>query len=86
MRPAIFLLLALLLAACTEATASRVDDRTFKVQGPELGISSNAPNQRLANRLCPKGYRVLDSTSHRGGTDRATEFSESMTIWTIRCI
>jgi len=86
MRPAIFLLLALLLAACTEATASRVDDRTFKVQGPELGISSNAPNQRLANRLCPKGYRVLDSTSHRGGTDRVTDSSESTTTWTIRCI
>jgi hypothetical protein len=85
MRPAI-LLLALLLAACTEATASRVDDRTFKIQGPELGVASNAPNQRLANRLCPKGYRVLDTTSHKGGTDRVTDSTDIMTVWTIRCI
>ena len=85
MRPAIFLL-ALLLAACTEATASRVDDRTFKIQGPELGVASDVPNQRLANRLCPKGYRVLDTASNRGGPDRATDSTENMTVWTIRCI
>jgi hypothetical protein len=85
MRPAI-LLLALFLAACTEATASRVDDRTFKIQGPELGVASDAPNQRLANRLCPKGYRVLNTASNRGGTDRVTDASETTTVWTIRCI
>ena len=85
MRATIFLLL-LVLAACTEATASRVDERTFKIQGPELGIDSGAPNQRLANRLCPKGYRVLDSESHRGGQDRATDSTDSTTTWTIRCI
>lgn len=85
MRPAIFLLL-LGLAACTEATASRVDERTFKIQGPELGVASDAPNQRLATRLCPKGYRVLDSESHKGGTDRVTDSTDIMTTWTIRCI
>jgi hypothetical protein len=76
----------LLLAACTEATASRVDERTFKIEGPGLGIVSDAPNRRLATRLCPKGYRVLDSASHRGGPDRATDNADIMTIWTIRCI
>ncbi len=85
MRPAIFLAL-LVLAACTEATASRVDERTFKIQGPELGVASNAPNQRLANRLCPRGYRVLDSASHKGGPDRATDTTDITTTWTIRCI
>jgi hypothetical protein len=85
MRPAIFLFL-LALTACTEATASRVDERTFKVQGPELGVASDVPNQRLANRLCPKGYRVLDSESHKGGTDRVTDSTDLMTTWTIRCI
>jgi hypothetical protein len=85
MRPAILLLL-LLLAACTEATASRVDQRTFKIQGPELGTVSEAPNQRLATRLCPKGYRVLDSQSHKGGPDRATDSTDFTTTWTIRCI
>jgi hypothetical protein len=85
MRSAIFLV-ALLLAACTEATASRVDERTFKIQGPELGVASDAPNQRLANRLCPKGYRVLDSRSHKGGPDRVTDSTDLTTVWTIRCL
>lgn len=85
MRPAMFLVL-LVLAACTEATASRVDERTFKVQGPELGVASDAPNQRLANRLCPKGYRVLDSETHKGGMARATDSTDTTTTWTIRCI
>jgi hypothetical protein len=85
MRSAIFLVV-LALAACTEATASRLDERTFKIQGPELGTATDAPNQRLANRLCPRGYRVLDSESHRGGTDRVTDSTDIMTVWTIRCI
>lgn len=85
MRSAILLLL-LALTACTEATASRVDERTFKIQGPELGVASNAPNQRLAGRLCPKGYRVLDSQSNKGGPDRATDSTDITTTWTIRCI
>ena len=79
-------MLPLLLAACTEATASRVDERTFKIQGPELGTASDVPNQRLANRLCPKGYRVLDSESNKGGPDRVIDSTDIMTIWTIRCI
>lgn len=76
----------LLLAACTEATASRVDERTFKIDGPAMGMVSDAPNQRLASRLCPKGYRVIDSKSHAGGPDRATDSTDRMTVWTIRCI
>jgi hypothetical protein len=86
MRPLIVVFAALLLAACTEATASRVDDRTFKIEGPGMGIVSDAPNKRLAGRLCPKGYRVIDSTSQKGGPDRATDDQDTMTIWTIRCI
>ena len=85
MRAMIFLLL-LVLTACTEASASRVDQRTFTIQGPDLGVATDAPNQRLANRLCPKGYRVLDSESHRGGLARATDSTDSTTTWTIRCI
>ena len=85
MRPVI-LLLALALAACTEATASRVDDRTFKIQGPELGVASDVPNQRLAYRLCPRGYRVIDESSHKGGPDRVTDSTDVTTVWTIRCL
>lgn len=86
MRPLIALLAALLLAACTEATANRVDERTFRIEGPQMGIASDAPNQRLASRLCPKGYRVVDSVSQKGGPDRVTDSTDAMTIWTIRCI
>ena len=88
MRPflAVALLLTPLLAACTEATASRVDERTFKIEGPQMGIISDAPNRRLATRLCPKGYRVVDSETHKGGPDRATSSTDPMTVWTIRCI
>ena len=85
MRP-LLLLAMLALAACTEATASRVDERTFRIEGPAMGMVSDAPNRRIANRICPKGYRVVDSETHRGGPDRATDESNAMTIWTIRCI
>jgi hypothetical protein len=85
MRP-LLLLAVLLLAACTEATASRVDDRTYRVEGPGIPGGSEGPNRRLANRLCPKGYRVVDSETHKGGLDRATDDQNDMTVWTIRCI
>ena len=86
MRP-VFVAIALLgLAACTEATASRIDARTFQIQGPAMGIISDAPNRRMAARVCPKGYRVIDSESHKGGPDRVTDDPDTMTIWTIRCI
>ena len=89
MRPAVLLFAMLLLAACTEATASRVDERTFRIEGPGMGMITDAPNRRLANRVCPKGYRVLDSQSHKGGPDRAAYQSgdeDITTTWTIRCI
>jgi hypothetical protein len=82
-------LLLLLLPACTEATASKVDERTFRIEGPAMSMLSDAPNRRLATRICPKGYRVLDSETHRGGPDRAAYEAgdlDSTTTWTIRCI
>jgi hypothetical protein len=86
MRGFVLFLALLLLGACTEATANRVDERTFRVEGPGMGLISDAPNRRLAARLCPKGYRVLTSASHTGGPDRATDSTDIMTVWTIRCI
>jgi len=86
MRALVMVPILCLVAACTEATASRVDERTFKINGPEMGLASDAPNQRLANRLCPKGYRVIESRTQAGGPDRATDSTDRMTIWTIRCI
>jgi hypothetical protein len=85
MRP-LLLLILLILAACTESTASRVDDRTFRIEGPGVPGGSEGPNRRMANRLCPKGYRVVDSESHKGGPDRVIDDDNIMTFWTIRCI
>ena len=85
MRP--FLMIALLaLAACTTATASRVDDRTFRIEGPGLPSGSDVPNRRLAERLCPKGYRLLDSIERRNTPDGYREEPGVFTNWTIRCI
>ena len=89
MRPVVLILLALLLAACTEASASRVDERTFRIEGPSMGIATDAPNRRLANRLCPKGLSRPRYASHKGGPDRAhyeAGDAGSTTVWTIRCI
>ena len=85
MRP-LLLLLLLALAACTESTASRVGDHTFRIEGPGVPGGSEGPNRRMATRLCPKGYRVVDSETHKGGPDRFVDDDNMMTVWTILCI
>jgi hypothetical protein len=86
MRSIVSIFAMLLLAACTEAEAIKTGDRTFRIEGPAMGMSSDAPNKRLAARLCPNGYRVINSESHKGGPDRVTSDVDTMTAWTIRCI
>lgn len=86
MRYLVLVGLSLFVVGCTEATASRIDERTFEIEGPSMGIMSDAPNRRLASRVCPHGYRVLDSESHKGGLDRATDDPNTTTVWKIRCI
>jgi len=76
----------LLLAACTRSSASRVDERTFRVESPAMAIGGDSANRHLASRLCPKGYYVVNSESHKGGVARATDAEDPTTIWTIRCI
>jgi hypothetical protein len=77
----------LLLVGCTESTASRVDERTYKIEGPPCGSCGDGPNARVAQRIChDKGYYVVDSDTHKGGADRATDSTDPMTVWTIRCI
>lgn len=76
----------IVLAGCSEAFATRVDNRTFAIEGPGVPGGSSAPNQREAQRLCPKGYRVLDQVVHRNTTDRANEETGIYTNWTIRCL
>lgn len=89
MRVVLLLLALAMLAACSEATANRVDDRTFRIEGPGIPGGSDAPNTRLASRVCPHGYRVLDTQSNKGGPDRAAYQAgedATTTVWTIRCL
>jgi hypothetical protein len=82
-----FAMIALLaLAVCTQATASRIDDRTFRIEGPGIPGGSDAADRRMAARLCPNGYRVLDSIDRRNTPDNYRDESGVFTIWTIRCI
>jgi len=69
------------LAACTQSFASRIDERTFSIEGPEIPGGSDVPNQRMAAKLCPGGYRVLDESRHKRDYQ-----SGLATFWTIRCL
>jgi len=74
-------LLPIGLVACTEATAVRVDERTFQIEGPPVPGGAEAPNRRLAERVCPKGFRVLEQSQRK--LDPALGVT---TYWTIRCL
>jgi hypothetical protein len=76
----------LALTACTEASSSRIDDRTFRIEGPGLPSGSDGPNQRVAARLCPKGYQVIDHVERRNTPDGLRDEQGVFTKWTIRCI
>jgi hypothetical protein len=82
----IVVLAALLLAACTEADATRVGDRTFRIEGPGLPSESSAPNRRVAERLCPNGFRVLTEQTKRNTPDGGRDEPGMFTNWTIRCL
>ena len=86
MRPFVPFAVLLALAACTQAAASRVDDRTFKIEGPNVPGGSDTPNKRLAARLCPNGYRVLDAITRRNTPDGYRDELGNFTNWTIRCL
>ena len=80
------LIVLLTFAACTEASVSRVDSRTFVIESGGIPGGSEAPNRRLAERVCPGGYRVVDQTVHRNTPDRAADEPGVFTNWTIRCL
>lgn len=82
------LLLALVLAGCSsESVATRVGDRTYRIVSPEVPGGAIGPNLRLANQLCPGGFRKLSEQAHKGGEDRAKFDDQNITtIWTVKCI
>ena len=79
-------LAVLVLAGCTEAFATRVAERTFKIDGPGLPSQSDAPNRRVAERICPNGYHVVDQIVRRNTPDGNRDEPGMFTNWTIRCL
>jgi hypothetical protein len=91
MRTLLFVATALLalagLASCgaMQSQATKIDDRTYRIEGPGVPGGAEAPNRRTAERVCPGGYRVLDSTrSKEGCTDGCV--GATSTNWVIRCL
>jgi hypothetical protein len=78
---ALLVVLSTALAACSQSVASRIDERTFRIEGPEIPGGSEVPNQRMAAKVCPRGYRVLEESRRKG--EFQTGYS---TFWTIRCL
>jgi hypothetical protein len=83
-----FLPLVLLLAtACTESSVSKIDSRTFLIESAGIPGGSDTPNRRLAERVCPGGYRVMEQSSHQNTPDRARDYPGGVfTNWKIRCL
>jgi hypothetical protein len=81
------LLCLVLLAGCITPSVSRIDSRTFVIDNGGVAGGSSAPNRRMAEQVCPNGYRVLDETVHRNGPDLyRTERGFTWNYWTIRCL
>jgi hypothetical protein len=70
------------LACCTaQPYATRIDDRTFRIEGPGVPGGAEAPNRRMAERMCPGGYRVVDQQRFKVDPAEGT-----YTNWVIRCL
>jgi hypothetical protein len=75
-------------AACSsESTVSKIDARTFRIESAGIPGGSETPNRRLAERVCPGGYRVMDKDVHQNSPDRARDdLGKTFSNWTIRCL
>jgi hypothetical protein len=84
---AILLLAPTGLTCCTaQSSATKLDDRTFKIEGPGVPGGAEAPNRHLAERVCPGGYRVLDSQRFKTSSGDFGDVADIHTNWTIRCL
>ena len=72
--------------AAQSSSAMKVDDRTFKIEGPGVPGGANAPNRRMAERVCPGGYRVLDQQRFKDDSQGLGGDSAVYTNWVIRCL
>jgi hypothetical protein len=77
----------LALAACIQPTISKIDYRTYRIESGGVPGGSSEPNRRMAEQVCPNGYRVMDEVAHQNTPDRARdEIGDTFTTWTIRCL
>lgn len=76
------------IAGCTQATASLspLGNHTYNIRGPGIPGGSTVPNQRVAARVCPNGYRVLHQTVRNNTPDGYSDEPGVFTTWTIRCL
>jgi hypothetical protein len=79
-------LILLALAGCgglfgLSSQAEKIDERTWRISSPRIAGGVTGPNQRLADQLCPRGYRVLDQ-----GRDVDNYEGGAVVIWTVRCL
>jgi hypothetical protein len=83
---------AIALAGCgaeTQSDFTRIGERTFRIESPPIPGGADGPNRRLAQQLCPTGFRVLNAQSNKGGIDRAKDFPDDLnttTVWVVKCI
>lgn len=82
---------AIALAGCAQNQSdfTRIGERTFKIESPPIPGGADGPNRRLAQQLCPAGFRVLNAQSMKGGVDRAQSFPDDLnttTVWVVKCI
>lgn len=83
----LFLPIALVvLTACTQATAYRLDNRTFDIKGPGVPGGSDAPDRQMAQRVCPHGFRVLKKQELNNTPDGYSQEPGVFTNWRIRCL
>jgi hypothetical protein len=79
--------IALLGCAQNQSEFTRIGDRTFRIVSEPIPGGAEGPNRRLAQQLCPGGYRLLDEDSHKGGTDRLDWYEHNITnTWVIKCV
>ena len=89
MRLLLPLIAAVVLVGCgqTQADFTRIGERTFRIESPPIAGGAEGPNRRMAQQLCPNGYRVLNQDAHKGGIDRADAQEYNITtIWVVKCL
>lgn len=87
MRLILPLIIVLAAAGCTQTTVAKLDYRTFKIEDSGVPGGSTAPDRRVAEQICPNGYRVLNELVRNGTEDGySEERGEVFTTWTVRCL